>query len=137
AQAAAARAGAPLGHDFCCISLSDLLTPWPAIERRLRAAAAADFVVALYNPASGRRRAPLRRALAILAAARPPDTPVVVARAVGRADEQVAVTDLARLDAAAVDMLTLLIVGSSASRRLSRAGAARVYTPRGYRAGRA
>ena len=76
-QAAAARAGAPIGHDFCAISLSDLLTPWPEIARRLRAAAEADFVVALYNPASGRRRIQLTQARAILAAHRPPDCPVV------------------------------------------------------------
>ena len=86
-QAAAARAGAPIGHDFCAISLSDLLTPWAAIARRLRAAAEADFVVALYNPASGRRRMQLTQALAILAAHRPPDCPVVVARNLGREGE--------------------------------------------------
>ena len=88
-QAAAARAGAPLGHDFCAISLSDLLTPWPVIERRLEAAAAADFVTVLYNPASPRRREGLARAIAIFSAARPPHTPVIHAFNVGRADEAV------------------------------------------------
>jgi cobalt-precorrin 5A hydrolase/precorrin-3B C17-methyltransferase len=131
AQAAAARAGAPLGHDFCCISLSDLLTPWTAIEKRLRAAADADFVIALYNPASQRRRQPLTDALAILRAARAPETPVVVARDVGRPDETIVVTTLAALDADTVDMLTLLIVGASTTRALAPGW---VYTPRGYRA---
>ena len=88
--AVAARAGAPLGHDFCAISLSDLLTPWAAIERRLVAAADADFAIALFNPASERRRAPLARALAILRARREADTPVVLARNLGRAGESVA-----------------------------------------------
>ena len=89
-QAAAARAGAPLGHDFCAISLSDLLTPWPVIERRLKAAAAGDFVTVLYNPASPRRRQGLARAIAILfAAARSPKTPVIHARNLGRAGETI------------------------------------------------
>ena len=119
-QAAAARAGAPLGHDFCAISLSDLLTPWPAIERRLQAAAAADFVTVLYNPAARRRRAGLERALAILGAARPPATPVVHARNLGRAGEAVEIAPLAEFAPATVDMLSLLIVGSSHTRRLRR-----------------
>jgi cobalt-precorrin 5A hydrolase/precorrin-3B C17-methyltransferase len=127
-QAAAARAGAPLGHDFCAISLSDLLTPWPAIERRLRAAAEADFVVALYNPASRGRREPLLRALTILRESRPPNTPVVVARNLGRADERCEAVSLDALDPAWVDMLTLLIVGASTTK----AGPTGVYTPRGY-----
>jgi cobalt-precorrin 5A hydrolase/precorrin-3B C17-methyltransferase len=114
--AAAARAGAPLGHDFCAISLSDLLTPWATIETRLRAAAAADVVVALY----------------ILAAARPPTTPVVLARNLGRAGEEVTVTTLANFDPARVDMLTLVLVGSSATRIVAHGGRAWVHTPRGY-----
>ena len=134
-QAAAARAGAPIGHDFCAISLSDLLTPWPAIARRLRAAAEADFVVALYNPASGRRRIQLTEARAILAAHRPPDCPVVLARNLGREGESVAVTTLDALDIDAVDMLTVIVVGSSQTRRLERGGRAWLYTPRGYGAG--
>ena len=131
-QAAAARAGAPIGHDFCAISLSDLLTPWPAIARRLRAAAEADFVVALYNPASGRRRSQLADARNILSEHRPPDCPVVVARNLGRDGEQVSVTTLDRLDTGAVDMLTVVVVGSSQTRRLDHAGRAWLYTPRGY-----
>lgn len=132
-QAAAARAGAPLGHDFCAISLSDLLTPADVIERRLEAAASGDFVVALYNPASRTRRVLLDLALAILARHRPASTPVVVARDLGRAGEWVEVTTLADVDPGAVDMLTLVLVGSSATRSFARGdGSVSVYTPRGY-----
>ena len=134
-QAAAARAGAPIGHDFCAVSLSDLLTPWPAIARRLRAAAEADFVVALYNPASGRRRSQLVDARNILSEHRPPDCPVVVARNLGRDGEQVSVTTLADLDTDAVDMLTVVVVGSSQTRRVEHGGRAWLYTPRGYAPG--
>ena len=134
-QAAAARAGAPLGHDFCAISLSDLLTPWPVIERRLRAAAEGDFVTALYNPASRRRRDQLRRARVLLAAHRPPDCPVVVARNLGRRGERVSIVALDRLDDARVDMLTVVVVGSSRTRRVERQGRPWLYTPRGYREG--
>ena len=125
---AAALAGAPLGHDFCAISLSDLLTPREVIERRLRAAADGDFVVALYNPASNRRRRGLARAIDILAEARPPGTPVVVARAVGRDEQAVTVTTLRGLDQSSVDMMTLLIVGATGTRVVD----GHVYTPRGY-----
>ena len=134
-QAAAARAGAPIGHDFCAISLSDLLTPWPAIARRLRAAAEADFVVALYNPASRQRRKRLVEARNILAAHRSLDCPVVVARNLGREGERIAVTTLAGFDADAVDMLTVIVVGSSQTRRLEQGGRAWLYTPRGYAPG--
>src|SRR5205823_6232819 len=101
-QAAAARAGAPLGHDFCAISLSDLLTPWPVIRGRIEAAAAADFVVALYNPRSARRSIQLAEAAAILLDHRPSETPVVIARNLGRAGETQRVlrlSDLAEADA--------------------------------------
>jgi precorrin-2 C20-methyltransferase/precorrin-3B C17-methyltransferase len=128
-QAAAARVGAPLGHDFCVISLSDQLKPWPVVERRLDAAGAADLVLALYNPASRTRREQLDRALEVLRRHRAPGTPVVVARAVGSDDEDVRVTTLTGVDAAAVDMRTLLIVGSSTT-RVTAGGA--VYTPRSY-----
>jgi cobalt-precorrin 5A hydrolase/precorrin-3B C17-methyltransferase len=132
-QAAAARAGAPLGHDFCAISLSDLLTPWAEIERRLKAAAAGDFVTVLYNPASGRRRQGLARALEILRPARPPDTPCVHARNLGRPGEMLAVAPLTEFDPSAVDMLSLLIVGSSRTRIFATPdGRSVVYTPRGY-----
>lgn len=131
-QAAAARLGAPLGHDFCAISLSDLLTPWRVIARRLEAAARGDFVVALYNPRSSRRREHLTRALDILRAARGPETPAALARNLGRAGESVRVTTLAQLEDQAIDMLTLVIIGSSATRVLS-GDPPRLYTPRGYR----
>ena len=132
-QAAAARAGAPLGHDFCAISLSDLLTPWAEIERRLQAAAAGDFVTVLYNPASSRRRQGLVRALEILRPARPPETPLVHARNLGRRGETLAVAPLAGFDPSAVDMLSLLIVGSSRTRTFTTPGGpSLVYTPRGY-----
>jgi len=133
-QLAAARAGAPLGHDFCAISLSDLLTPWPAIESRLRAAAAADFVVALYNPASRRRRRQFETAREILLAERPGDTPVVVARNLAREGEQVTILPLAELSLDVVDMLTIVIVCNSQSRVIAGAGRTWAYTPRGYSA---
>jgi cobalt-precorrin 5A hydrolase / cobalt-factor III methyltransferase / precorrin-3B C17-methyltransferase len=130
-QAAAARAGAPLGHDFCAISLSDLLTPWQTIRARLEMAAAADFVVALYNPRSPRRQAQLDAAAAILLRHRPPDTPVFVCRNLGRTGEERQVLALSELADAAVDMLSLVIVGSRSTRRLD-LDAPRLYTPRGY-----
>lgn len=136
-QAAAARVGAPLGHDFCAISLSDLLTPWPVIERRLRAAAEGDFVVALYNPVSRRRRRQFDLAMEILRRHRPATTPVVLARNLGRDGEAVRITEAAQVAAAQVDMLTVVLVGSSQTRRLARGdGGAWVYTPRGYAAKR-
>jgi cobalt-precorrin 5A hydrolase / precorrin-3B C17-methyltransferase len=132
-QVAAARLGAPLGHDFCAISLSDLLTPWPVIEQRLRAAAAGDFVVALYNPVSQRRRTQLAGARDILLQARPADTPVAVARNLGRDGEQLRLTTLAALAPDEVDMLSIVLVGSSTTRRVDRPdGGAWLYTPRGY-----
>ena len=132
-QAAAARSGAPLGHDFCTISLSDLLTPWEAIEQRLHAAAAADFVVAFYNPVSRRRTWQLGKAREILLTGRPDTTPVVLARNLGRDGEQVRVVTLGTLDPADVDMLTVVLVGSSESRTVARGdGRHWVYTPRGY-----
>jgi len=130
-QAAAARAGAPLGHDFCAISLSDLLTPWTAIRRRLEAAARGDFVLALYNPRSERRTRQLAAALRILRRHRPKTTPVMLARNLGRAGETLTVTTLATVDPAAVDMLTLVLIGSSATRTIP-GDPPRVYTPRGY-----
>ena len=134
-QAAASRVGAPLGHDFAVISLSDILKPWAVIERRLEAVAGADMAVALYNPASRERRDQLEQALAVLARHRAPQTPVVVARAVGSDAEAVTVTTLGALDPAVVDMRTLLIVGASKTRVIPArdgAGPDRVYTPRRY-----
>jgi precorrin-2 C20-methyltransferase/precorrin-3B C17-methyltransferase len=131
-QAAAARVGAPLGHDFCVLSLSDQLKGWDVIERRLDAAGAADLALALYNPASRTRREQLERAREVLLRHRAPETPVVVARAVGAPEESVTITTLAELDPAAVDMRTLLLVGSSTTRVVNGSGPARVYTPRRY-----
>ncbi|OIR09107.1 precorrin-3B C(17)-methyltransferase [mine drainage metagenome] len=131
-QAAAARAGAPINHDFCTISLSNLLTPWPVIERRVAAAAEGDFVIAFYNPVSQRRRDQLPAARATLLRHRPPETPVVLARNLGRDGENVRITTLEALSADDVDMLTLVLVGNSESRALRCGGRDWVYTPRGY-----
>ena len=130
-QAAAARLGAPLGHDFCAISLSDLLTPWPVIRARIEAAAAADFVVALYNPRSARRPTQLAEAAAILLAHRPPETPTVIARNLGRAGETQRVLHLGDLAEADADMLSLVLIGNSHT-RLIPGDPPRHYTPRGY-----
>jgi cobalt-precorrin 5A hydrolase/precorrin-3B C17-methyltransferase len=131
-QAAAARAGAPLGHDFCAISLSDLLTPREDILRRLHAAAEGDFVIAFYNPVSKRRRTLLAEARDILLGHRPADTPVLLASSLGRAEERLVYRRLDQLDVDEVDMLTVVLVGSSRS-RLARLGEGpRMYTPRGY-----
>jgi cobalt-precorrin 5A hydrolase/precorrin-3B C17-methyltransferase len=131
-QAAAARAGAPLGHDFCAISLSDLLTPWEAIEKRLHAAAQGDFVVALYNPRSRRRKNQLAEAIAILRDKRPDATPVIIASSLGRPDERITASTIAQFDPEQVDMLSIVIVGSSSTRRIAQTKPARIYTPRGY-----
>ena len=129
--AVAARVGAPLGHDFCALSLSDNLKPWPVIERRLDAAAQAGFVIALYNPISQARPWQLTAALERLRRYLPATTPTVFGRAVGRADETVAVTTLQAADPAGADMATLVIVGSAETRLVSRPGQAPlVYTPR-------
>jgi precorrin-3B C17-methyltransferase len=129
--AVAARAGAPLGHDFCAISLSDNLKPWELIERRLNAAASAGFVIALYNPVSRARPWQLAKAFGILAGHLPGATPVVLGRAVGRSDEGVTITTLAAAGDIAADMATLVIVGSRETRLVARPGQrALVYTPR-------
>jgi precorrin-2 C20-methyltransferase/precorrin-3B C17-methyltransferase len=136
AQAVASRAGAPLGHDFCVVSLSDRLKPWPVIESRLAAAAGADLVIAIYNPASKSRTEQLVRAREVLLEHRSADTPVIVGRDVGGPAESVRVTTLGGLDPGTVDMRCLLIVGSSQTRAVSRAdGSTRVFTPRTYPAG--
>jgi cobalt-precorrin 5A hydrolase/precorrin-3B C17-methyltransferase len=136
-QAAAAKAGAMIGHDFCCISLSDLLTPWETIEKRIEAAARGDFVVAIYNPRSLKRREQLDRAMAILGRHRPPDVPVVIASNLCRAEEKVKIVPLADVDSDDVDMLTLVMVGSSQSKSFKRGdGKTYAYTPRGYTAKR-
>ncbi len=132
-QAAAARIGAPLGHDFCTISLSDLLTPWEDIKRRVSAAAEGDFVIAFYNPVSMKRRTQLAWARDRLLDDRPNNTPVILATNLGREGELVRVVDLAKLDIDDVDMLTVVIIGSSESRTtMTGDGKTWVYTPRGY-----
>ena len=130
-QAASARTGAVLGHDFCTISLSDLLTPWEQIERRIHAAGAGDFVVAFYNPVSRRRRTQLARARDILLGCRGADTPVILAHNLGR-EESLVFCTLGELDVSMVDMMTTVIVGSSTSRRVKLGLGDAVYTPRGY-----
>ncbi len=135
-QAVAARAGAPLGNDFCAISLSDNLKPWPVILKRLRLAAEADFAMAFYNPISRARPWQLGEALALLREWWAAETPVVIGTAVGRADEEVTLTTLAEADPTMADMRSLVIVGASTTRLLRRPnGQAIVYTPRFYREG--
>ncbi|HWK47011.1 MAG TPA: precorrin-3B C(17)-methyltransferase [Stellaceae bacterium] len=132
-QAAAARVGAPLGHDFCVISLSDNLKPWAIVARRLEAVAAADLVLALYNPISRQRPWQLAEAFQIMLGHRAPSTPVVLGRDIGRPGETVRLTDLARADPAEIDMRTVVLIGSSTTRRWVRAdGSEWVYTPRSY-----
>ena len=131
-QGAAARAGAPLGHDFCAISLSDLLTPRDDILRRLKAAAEGDFVIAFYNPVSKTRRTLLAEARDILLEHRPADTPVMLASSLGRPEEHVRYRRLDALEVDEVDMLTVVLVGSSNSKLAQLGTGPRMYTPRGY-----
>jgi precorrin-3B C17-methyltransferase len=136
-MAAAARLGAPLGHDFCVLSLSDNLKPWEVIERRLRAAAEGDFVIALYNPASKARPRQIFDAFDLLRAHKHGTTPVAFARAVGRPDQRLHVTELAKADPGLVDMATLVLIGSSETRFIARPeGDPWLLTPRSYGAGR-
>ncbi|MET9254602.1 precorrin-2 C(20)-methyltransferase [Streptomyces sp. NPDC003717] len=133
ANAAAARAGAPLGHDYAVLSLSDRLKPWEVIAERLRAAAAADLVLALYNPGSRSRTWQVGKARDLLLEHRAPDTPVVLARDVGGDGERVRIVGLGDLDPAEVDMRTILLVGSSQTRVVRRGdGEEVVWTPRRY-----
>jgi len=131
-QGAAARAGAPLGHDFCAISLSDLLTPREDIVKRLKAAAEGDFVIAFYNPVSMRRRTLLAEARDILLEHRPADTPVMLASSLGRPEEYVRYRSLDELHVDEVDMLTVVLIGSSHSKLAALGEGPRMYTPRGY-----
>jgi cobalt-precorrin 5A hydrolase / cobalt-factor III methyltransferase / precorrin-3B C17-methyltransferase len=128
AQAAASLLGSPLGHDHASISLSDLLTPWPVIERRVEAAGLGDFVVSLYNPRSKGRDWQLGKVKEMLLAHRPPDTPVGIVKDAYRPTQRVDLTDLASLRPEEVDMLTVVVVGSSQTRLV----AGRMVTPRGY-----
>ena len=136
-QAAAARLGAPLGHDFCAISLSDNLKPWAIVERRLRAACEGDFVIALYNPASRARPTRITQAFDLLRRLKTQATPVAFARAVGRADESLILTTLGEADPGLADMATLIVVGSSETRFIARDGGRKwMLTPRAYGARR-
>jgi precorrin-3B C17-methyltransferase len=126
--AAASLLGAPLTHDFACVSLSDLLTPWEVIERRLRLALQADFVLALYNPRSKRRTTQLDRALAMVRELRAPDTPVGFVRNAFRPDQSVRVERIEDARADMADMLSIVVAGASSSRM----AAGRMLTPRGY-----
>jgi precorrin-3B C17-methyltransferase len=127
--AAAAEAGAPLGGDFCAISLSDNLKSWSTIERRLIAAAEADFVIALYNPASKARPHQLGQAFELLRRLKAAETPVLMIRAAGTTEARVLASTLGAADASQADMRTLVIVGSSTTRQVGRW----IYTPRGER----
>jgi precorrin-3B C17-methyltransferase len=132
--AAAARSGAPLGHDFCAINLSDNLKPWGLVERRLRLAVQADFAMAFYNPRSATRPSGFARALAVLreacAASANPERPVIFARAVSTPEESLRVVALGDARPEMADMRTVVIVGSSLTRLIARDGVPWVYTPR-------
>lgn len=132
-QMASAKAGALIGHDFCCISLSDLLTPWETIERRINAAAEGDFVIAFYNPRSLRRTDQIVKAFDMLQPHRNADTPVILASNLGRPEEKVRILRFDEFKAEEVDMLTVVLVGSSQSKAFKRGdGRTYAYTPRGY-----
>lgn len=132
-QAAAAQVGAPLGHDFCAISLSDILKPWDVIAQRITAAAQADFAIAFYNPVSKQRTWQLEKAKAILLQWRSPETPVVLACNLGRPGQTVTVKALGQLAIEDADMRTVILIGSSKTRMIQqRQGKQWVYTPRHY-----
>ncbi len=132
-QAAAAAIGAPLGHDFCAISLSDILKPWEIVAQRISLAAKADFAIAFYNPISSQRTWQLTAAKEILMETRSGTTPVILARNLGRSGQQVKVITLAELTPASADMRTVILIGSSQTRLIPRAdGSSWVYTPRSY-----
>lgn len=128
--AAAARAGAPLGHDFCAINLSDNLKPWDLIARRLRLAAEADFAMALYNPRSASRPDGFARTLDLLRELCAPDRLIVFARAVSTPEERIRVVELRDATPEMADMRTVVLIGSSATRLIARDGAPYVFTPR-------
>lgn len=136
-QAAASRVGAPLGHDFCAISLSDLLTPWETIEKRITCAAEGDFVISFYNPVSKKRDWQLQKAKDILLMKRPGSTPVILGRNLTRETEAITITTLEAMNPTDVDMLTLVMIGNSESKVVTstpKEGSCKpwVYTPRGY-----
>lgn len=129
ATASAAKLGAPLMHDFAVISLSDLLTPWEVIEKRLAAAARGDFVVVLYNPASRKRVDHILRAREIMKKYKPGSTPVGIVRNADREDEEIIITDLENMAGCKIDMLSTVIIGNESTKALGRY----MVTPRGYR----
>jgi len=131
-QAAAAMVGAPLGHDFCVISLSDILKPWEVIAQRLAAVAQADLVIAIYNPVSKQRTWQLAEAKEILLQGRSPETPVVLARNLGRPGQNVIIKPLGELTIADADMRTVILIGSTKTRIIQQGGKSWVYTPRHY-----
>lgn len=132
-QAGAARVGALLGHDFCTISLSDLLTPWETIEKRLHSCGTGDFVVSFYNPKSKKRDWQINTARDILLQYRPSETPVLIGRQLTREDEDIRITTLGELDASQVDMFTMVTVGNSETRHIINGDKQWAYTPRGYK----
>ncbi|GAB3485282.1 precorrin-3B C(17)-methyltransferase [Marinomonas epiphytica] len=131
-QAGASRVGAMLGHDFCTISLSDLLTPWETIDKRLHACGAGDFVVSFYNPVSKKRDWQLNHARDVLLQYRPATTPVMIGRQLTRPEEDITFTTLGALDAKDVDMFTMVSVGNSDSKHILNGAKEWIYTPRGY-----
>lgn len=131
-QAGASRVGAMLGHDFCTISLSDLLTPWETIDKRLHACGAGDFVVSFYNPVSKKRDWQLNHARDVLLQYRPASTPVMIGRQLTRPEEDITFTTLGALDAKDVDMFTMVSVGNSDSKHIVNGEKHWIYTPRGY-----
>jgi len=128
ANAAAAVLGAPLMHDYTVISLSDILTPWNLIKKRLEAAAEADFIITLYNPRSSRRKKQLKKAREIFLKYRNPETPVGIVRSVGRDEEEIMISTLKKMPLEKVDMLTTVIIGNSQSYIANK----QIITPRGY-----
>ena len=131
-QAGASRVGAMLGHDFCTVSLSDLLTPWETIDKRIHAAGAGDFVISFYNPVSRKRDWQLNHARDVLLQYRPASTPVMIGRQLTRPEEEITFTALGELDAKDVDMFTMVSVGNSESRHIVNGEKHWIYTPRGY-----
>ena len=132
-QTAAAKIGAPIGHDFCTISLSDIRKPWEVVAKRLRAAAEADFVIALYNPASKTRREQIHQTKSLLLEIHAPEIPVILGRNLGRHGELIEVTTLGTFDPDTIDMRTVLVIGSSRTRVFEGPGGRQmVYTPRTY-----
>lgn len=131
-QAGASRVGAMLGHDFCTVSLSDLLTPWETIDKRIHAAGAGDFVISFYNPVSRKRDWQLNHARDVLLQYRPASTPVMIGRQLTRPEEKITFTTLGELDAKDVDMFTMVSVGNSESRHIVNGEKHWIYTPRGY-----